>query len=174
MILNYYVQCIKMKTNNTKTNNPSLWGSIPAAPRQQLPGARSFSSAEAVLRHLRLAALDVPICLLLADARNRSCHFIGCPPELLIGVTRKLIVPHPRSDEAPAVVATLEMPFAHMRSPHAIEKPRRPAWSQVQRMQLAMLHHSADASRRPVHPRRAECWGVFGLWTKCTLPKFWS
>ena len=68
MILNYYVQCIKLKTTNTKTNNPS-WGSILAAPRQQLPGARRLPSVEAVLRLLRLAALDVPICLLLEDER---------------------------------------------------------------------------------------------------------
>ena len=56
----------------------------------------------------------------------------------------------------------------------SLKKQDDPAWSQVQRLQLAALHHSADASRRPVHPRRAGCWGVFGLWPKCTLPKFWS
>ena len=76
--------------------------SIPAAPRQQLPGARRLPSAEAVLRLLRLAAFDVPIYLLLADARGRSCHFVGRPPELLVGGTLELIGPPPRSDEAPS------------------------------------------------------------------------
>ena len=37
----------------------------------------------------------------------------------------------------------------------SLKKQDNPAWSQVLRMQLAALHHSADASRRPVHPRRA-------------------
>ena len=40
----------------------------------------------------------------------------------------------------------------------SLKKQDDPAWSQVQRMQLAALHHSAGASRRPVHPRRAGCW----------------
>ena len=71
MILNYYVQCIKLKTNNTKTNNPS-WGQNSGSPSLTAPWCAAFPSAEAVLQLLRLAALDVLICLLLADARGRS------------------------------------------------------------------------------------------------------
>ena len=87
--------------NNTKTSNPS-WGSIPAAPRQQLPGARRLPRAEAVLHLLRLVALDVPICLLQVDVREQSCHFVGRPQELLVSGTLERIGQAPRSDEAPS------------------------------------------------------------------------
>ena len=70
-------------------------------------------SAEAVLR---LVALDVPICLLLADERERSCHFVGRPPELLVGGTPELIELPPRSDEAPSTFyLPCEVPiFVHL------------------------------------------------------------
>ena len=44
--------------------------------------------------------------------------------------------------------ATLEMPFAHMRPHMSSKKQDDPTWSQVLGMQLAVLHHSADAARR--------------------------
>ena len=77
---------------------------------------RRLPSAEAVLRLLRLAVLDVPIYLLLADARGRSCHFVGRPPELLVDGTLELIGPPPRSDKAPnAYDLPREVPvFVHL------------------------------------------------------------
>ena len=44
------------------------------------------------------------------------------------------------------LVATLEMPFAHMRPHMSLKKQDDPTRCQVLGMQLAALHHSADAS----------------------------
>ena len=87
--------------NNTKTNSPS-WGQYSGSPSPVAPWCAASSQCGGILRRLHLTALDVPICLLLADARDQSCHFIGRPPELLGGGTLELICPPPCSDEAPS------------------------------------------------------------------------
>jgi hypothetical protein len=71
-----------------------------AASRQQLPGARWLPNAEGVFRLLRLAALDVPISLSLAEARDHAGQFSGRPLELFGGGMLELIGPRPRSGEA--------------------------------------------------------------------------
>ena len=65
------------------------------------------------------------------------------------------------------VVATLEMPFAHMRPHMSLKKQDDLAWSQVLGMQLAALHHSADASRcaRTSAPRISSMSRVLICWS---------
>ena len=59
------------------------------------------------------------------------------------------------------------MPFAHMRPHKSSKKKDDLAWSQVLGMQLAALHHSADASRRArtLAPRASSTSRVLICWS---------